>query len=88
MAKLTDEQQRALRVLARTPKGCTKAVLMAHGCPIGMLEKLVTAGLAESWSEEIVSRHPDRRLWQTGRRKRLRVRWMEITEEGRKAIAK
>jgi hypothetical protein len=87
MGKLTDEQQRALRLLARTPKGCTKASLMAHGVPIEMLEKLVTAGLAEAWSEEIISRHPGRSPWQPGRRKRLKVGWMEITEEGRKAIA-
>ena len=75
MAKLTDEQQRALRLLARSPNGCTKAVLMAHGCPIEMLEKLVTAGLAEAWSEDVVSRHPGRSLWQPGRRKRLKVGW-------------
>jgi hypothetical protein len=45
---LTDEQHRALRLLARTPKGYTKAVLMAHGFPTEMLEKLVMAGLAGS----------------------------------------
>jgi hypothetical protein len=44
VTKLTEEQRRALRLLARTPKGCTEAVLMAHGCPIEMLEKLVMAG--------------------------------------------
>ena len=87
MAKLTDEQQRALRLLARSPNGCTKAVLMAHGCPIEMLEKLVTAGLAEAWSEDVVSPHPGRSLWQPGRRRRS-IGWMGITEEGRKAIAK
>jgi hypothetical protein len=58
MATLSDEQQRALRLLARSPKGCTKAILMAHGCPIEMLEKLVTAGHAEAWSEDIISPHP------------------------------
>ena len=85
MAKLTDEQQRALRLLARSPNGCTKAVLMAHGCSIETPEKLVTAGLAETWT--ISSPHPSRRLWQAGRRRRS-IGWMGITEEGRKAIAK
>jgi hypothetical protein len=81
MATLSDEQQRALRLMAGSPKGCTKAVLMAHGCPIEMLEKLVTAGLAETWTEEIISHHPSRSLWQAGRRKRS-IDWMGITEEG------
>jgi hypothetical protein len=85
MATLSDEQQRALRLLAGSPKGCTKAVLMAHGCPIEMLEKLVKAGLAETWT--ISSPHPSRRLWQAGRRERS-IDWMGITEEGRKAIMK
>ena len=62
MAKLTGEQQRALWLMAGSPKGCTKAVLMAYGCPIEMLEKLVTAGLAETWTEEIISPHPSRSL--------------------------
>jgi hypothetical protein len=69
MATLSGEQQRALRLMAGSPKGCTKAVLMAHGCSIQMLEQLVTAGLAETWTEEIISSHPGRSLWQAGRRK-------------------
>jgi hypothetical protein len=85
MAKLTGEQQRALRLLAGSPKGCTKAVLMAHGCPIEMLEKLVKAGLAETWT--IISPHSGRSLWQAGRRERS-IDWMGIIEEGRKAVAK
>jgi hypothetical protein len=85
MATLSDEQQRALWLMAGSPKGCTKAVLMAHGCPIEMLEKLVTAGLAETWTEEIVSPHPSRSLWQAGLRKRS-IDWMVITEEGRKGL--
>jgi hypothetical protein len=60
---------------------------MAHGCSIEMLEKLVTAGLAETWTEEIIAPHPSRSLWQAGRRKQS-IDWMVITEEGRKAIAK
>jgi hypothetical protein len=60
---------------------------MAHGFPIEMIEKLVTAGLAETWLKEIISHRPGRSLWQPGRRKLVKIGWMEITEEGRKAIA-
>jgi hypothetical protein len=42
MAKLTDEELRALLFLARHPNGCTEALLMAHGFPCQMLEELVT----------------------------------------------
>jgi hypothetical protein len=38
MAKLTDEELRALLLLARSPNGCTEALLMAHGFPTEMLE--------------------------------------------------
>jgi hypothetical protein len=31
MATLTDEQRRALRLLARSPNGCTEAVMLKHG---------------------------------------------------------
>jgi hypothetical protein len=31
MAKLTDEQRRALQLLARSPNGCTEALILAHG---------------------------------------------------------
>jgi acyl carrier protein len=48
MAKLSDEQLRALLFLASHPNGCTEAVLMAHGFPSQMLEELVTTGLAKA----------------------------------------
>jgi hypothetical protein len=31
MTKPTDEERRPLRLLARSPDGCTEAMLMAHG---------------------------------------------------------
>jgi hypothetical protein len=76
LAKLNDERRRALRLLARSPNGCTQAILMAHGFPTEMLEELVMAGLAKASSEEMPR----------GRRKRMKVVWMQITECGRKAI--
>jgi hypothetical protein len=53
MAKLSDEQLRALLFLARHPNGCTEAALMAHGFPSQMLEELVATGLARVFSEEV-----------------------------------
>jgi hypothetical protein len=32
MATLTDEQRRPLRLLSRSPNGCTEALMLAHGC--------------------------------------------------------
>jgi hypothetical protein len=31
MAKLSDQQRCALRLLARSPYGCTEVILLAHG---------------------------------------------------------
>jgi hypothetical protein len=73
---LTDEQVRALLLLARCPNGCTEAMLIAHGFPIKMLEELVTTGLAKASPEEM-------RI----ARKRRKVICFQITEAGRKAAA-
>jgi len=45
MAKLTDEEQRALELLARFPEGCTEALMLAHGFTIDMLGELGVGGL-------------------------------------------
>ena len=45
--RVTDEQRRALQVLARHPEGCIDAVLLADGFDVGMLAVLVVEGLAE-----------------------------------------
>jgi hypothetical protein len=71
MADLTDEQRRALRLLAR-PGGCAEAVLLAEGFSVGQLAVLVIDGFAKMY----------RKATDVGS-----VVWMEITEEGRKAIA-
>jgi hypothetical protein len=48
VAKLTDKQRRALRLLARSPNhGCTEAIMLAHGFESAMLAKLVLDGLAK-----------------------------------------
>jgi hypothetical protein len=76
MAKLTNEQRRALRLLARSPNGCTEAIMLAHGFESAMLDKLTLDGLAR------VEVH-DMRV--AGRR--AKVVWLQITPAGRKAIA-
>jgi putative heme iron utilization protein len=75
MATLSDEQRRALRLLARHPDGCAEAVLLADGFHVGQLAVLVIDGFAKMYR---TATDVD------GRQKN--VVWMEITEEGRKAI--
>jgi hypothetical protein len=74
MAKLTDEERRALELLARHPY--VEAVLLANGFSIAQLSGLVIDGYATLQRK---------RTDVTSRKKT--VLWMEITEEGRKAIA-
>jgi hypothetical protein len=76
MAKLSDEELRALLFLAQHPKGCTEAVLMAHGFPSQMLEELVSTALAKVSPEEMKIA-----------RKRRKVLCFQITDAGRKAAA-
>jgi hypothetical protein len=75
MAKLTDEQRRALQLLARSPNGCTEALMMAHGFDVSMLAKLVLDGLAVAVDHST-----------TAGRRRMKVTWLRITNAGRKAI--
>jgi hypothetical protein len=46
MATLTDEQRRALRLLASIPNGCTETLMLARGFELSMLRKLLRDGLA------------------------------------------
>jgi hypothetical protein len=74
--KLSDEQLRALLLLAHSPKGCIEAVLMAHGFPTEMLVELLKTGLVKASPDEM-------RI----ARRRRRVLCFQITEVGRKAAA-
>jgi hypothetical protein len=76
MAKLSDEQRRALRLLARSPNACTEALMMAHGFESGMLGDLVLDRLAVAVDHSTM----------VGRR-RVKVTWLRITAAGRRAIA-
>jgi hypothetical protein len=46
MAKLNDEERRALNLLAGHSEGCDEAVLLADGVTVGQLAWLVIEGLA------------------------------------------
>jgi hypothetical protein len=74
MAKLNDDQRRALEMLAQD--GCAEAALLADGFSIDQLAGLVVQGYA------VMQR---RRVDISGRMRT--VVWMQITEAGRKAIA-
>jgi hypothetical protein len=76
MAKLTDEQRRALQLLAREHAGCAEVVLLAEGFSVGQLAELVIDGFAE--------RRPI--VTNVGGREKIVV-WMQITEAGRAALA-
>jgi hypothetical protein len=76
MANLTDEQRRALRLLARSQIGCTEALLMAHGFELAMLGKLTVDGFVEFDAHETMA---GSRL--------VKAFWLRITDAGRKAIA-
>jgi hypothetical protein len=73
MAKLTDEQRRALRLLARSPNGCTEALMLAYHFTTDMLAELAVDGLLTARQERVVGR-PE-----------MVVR-MQITPAGRREI--
>jgi hypothetical protein len=75
MSKPTDEQRRALQLLARSPNGCTEALMMAHGFEGAMLDRLVLDGLARA--EEHATMAGSRAM---------KVVWLQITAAGRKAL--
>jgi hypothetical protein len=47
MGRLTDEQRRALRLLARHPHGCAEAKLLEQGFTVAQLGHLVFLGFAK-----------------------------------------
>jgi hypothetical protein len=75
MASLSDEQRRALNLLAVDSEGCDEAVLLADGLTVAQLAWLVIEGLA--------TMQPTLPLDIRGES----VIRMQITETGRKAIA-
>jgi hypothetical protein len=70
------EQDRALRMLAGSPFGCTVAIMLAHGFMFEMLGRLVLSGLATATPGAV----------QAGGRP-VKVTWVRITDLGRQALA-
>jgi hypothetical protein len=75
---LTGEQIGALEILAGHPEGCTEALLKASGFTVGLLGKLIRAGLATA-TPGIVK---------AGGSRTLGVVRLAITEKGRTMIAR
>jgi len=73
--RLGDERSRALALLAERPDGCTRAVLLARGFSLALLNQLVRAGLATSLLDR------DER-----REKTIETVRVKITEAGRPAL--
>jgi hypothetical protein len=70
------QRRRALELLAGSTDGCTEAILLAHGFPLGLLVKLIDAGLATAQAE---------RMMASGRP--MEVTRVRITDAGRRVIA-
>jgi hypothetical protein len=70
------EQNRALRMLAGSPLGCTESVLLAHGFTVETLGRLVLDGLATATPGTV---HAGGRP--------IKVTWLTITDAGRRALA-
>jgi hypothetical protein len=70
------ERRRALAVLAESPDGCARAVMLARGFPLALLNYLVRAGFATSYLER-------------GERgdKLIEIMRVKITQAGRRALA-
>jgi hypothetical protein len=77
MTELTDEERRALKLLARSPDGCTEALMMAHGFTTKVFECLVRQGLATAAPKTVYA----------GSRRYRTIVWMWITDTGRQAVA-
>jgi hypothetical protein len=75
MTRLDDDRRRALALLAENPDGCSRAILIARGFPISLLNRLIRAGLATSRLER--EERGD---------KAIEIVRVKITEAGRRAL--
>jgi hypothetical protein len=76
--RATDDERRALRLLAFNPRGATvEALVLGHGCELRMLTDLVDAKLAKRYRVTVTA---------DGRTTGVTVTYMKITAAGRKAI--
>ena len=73
--RLDGQRSRALALLAESPDGCTRAILLARGFPLALLNRLVRAGLATSHIKR--EERGD---------KSIEIVRVKITEAGRRAL--
>jgi hypothetical protein len=73
--RLDDGRRRALAILAENPDGCTRAIMLARGFSLALLNRLVRAGLATSHLER--DERGD---------KMIEIVRVKITEAGRRAL--
>jgi hypothetical protein len=73
---IAPDAREALRMLAGSQNGYTESIMLAHGFAIGMLRDLVRDGHATA----------ERRTVRAGR-SLIEVKWMTITDAGRRALA-
>jgi hypothetical protein len=71
----SEADRSALGLLAENPDGCSRAIMLAHGFPLAVLNRLVRAGLAVSHLE---------REERGG--KVIEIVRVKITEAGRQAL--
>jgi hypothetical protein len=76
MANLSNEELRALRLLARGESGCTEPVILAQGFTLDQIADLIFRGLAK---REVRNMPLDGR--------QVKIVRMQITPAGLKAIA-
>jgi hypothetical protein len=76
MIELDDEHRQALKLLAYNRRGCTQAMLLAHGVSGDILDALVLHGMAMAQPSRL-----------QGSQERTVV-WVKITKDGLHAIAK
>ena len=67
---LDGDSRRALALLAENSDGCSRAVMLAEGFPLSLLNRLIRAGFATSHLDR--QERPDKPI--------------EITEAGRRAL--
>ena len=72
---LDDDSRRALALLVENPDGCGRAVMLAHGFALSLLNRLIRAVFATSHLDR--EERPD---------KPIEIVRLRITEAGRRAL--
>jgi hypothetical protein len=69
--------RRALELLAASQDGCSEAIMLAHGCTVDMLVKLIRAGLATAGTERMVADGRSIEVSRCGSRTPAGARWRD-----------